>query len=157
MLRDISRHIFHTDTDTHRHRHTQTRKHTLHHTKTRTCAKKKRTQARVRAHTLPIQFSLTLSHTNSPPLVPPLFFFCPPLPCPHPLAPIILLLAARIPPNVCGSVKRDLFIWQKRPIRTSQCMRKCQKRPIYMTKEAYSYDKRGLFALAYPKARYAGT
>ena len=139
MLRDISRHIFHTDTDTHRHRHTQTRKHTPHHTKTRTCVqKKKRTQARVRAHTLPIQFSLTLSHTNSPPLVPPLFFFLSTSSLPPP--------SRSYNPPLSGA-------------NTSQCMRKCQKRPIYMTKEAYShlpmyaevsketylYDKRGLF------------
>jgi hypothetical protein len=124
----------HTDTDTHRHANTHhtTRKHV------RVCKKKKRTQARVRAHTLPIQFSLTLSHTNSPPLVPPLFFFLSTSSLPPP--------SRSYNPPLSGA-------------NTSQCMRKCQKRPIYMTKEAYShlpmyaevsketylYDKRGLF------------
>jgi len=41
--------------------------------------------------------------------------------------------------QVCGSVKRDLFIWQKRP--------------IHIAKETYSYGKRGLLLLAY--LRYA--
>ena len=56
--------------------------------------------------------------------------------------------------SVCASVKRGLFIWQKRPIHMEKeayqhshtsGMRKCQKRPIHMAKEAYSYGKRGLF------------
>ena len=34
-------------------------------------------------------------------------------------------------PQVCASVKRDLFTWQKRP--------------VYMAKEAYLYGKRGPF------------
>ena len=34
-------------------------------------------------------------------------------------------------PQVCASVKRDLFTWQKRP--------------VYMAKEAYLYGKRGAF------------
>ena len=55
-------------------------------------------------------------------------------------------------PEECVSVKRDLFIRQKRPIHTAKetfsfgkrglFIR--QKRPIHTAKEAYSYGKRGL-------------
>ena len=57
--------------------------------------------------------------------------------------------------------KRDLFIWQKRPIHMAKeaylygkrDLFIWQKRPIHMAKETYSYGKRDLSALAYP--RYA--
>ena len=49
--------------------------------------------------------------------------------------------------------KRDLFIWQKRPIYMAKETYSYdkrdlfiwQKRPIHMAKETYSYDKRDLF------------
>ena len=139
MLRDISRHIFHTDTDTHRHRHTQTRKHAPHHTKTRTCVqkKKKNPSTCARTHTPNTILPHSQSYKQSSSCASSFFF----------------LSTSSLPPP-SRSYNPPLS-----GANTSQCMRKCQKRPIYMTKEAYShlpmyaevsketylYDKRGLF------------
>jgi len=46
-------------------------------------------------------------------------------------------------PEVCLSVKRDLFIWQKRPMKCQKTPMKGQKRPIHMAKEAYRMANAG--------------
>ena len=49
-----------------------------------------------------------------------------------------------------AQVSNETYLYDKRSLSS---MRKCQKRPIHMTKEAFLYDERSLLRLAY--LRYA--